>query len=131
MVGGPKDNTVFFFRAMARPNGLQDATTISSSPGASSARYAALKSGAVDASILTDPFDNQAELEGYKKVDALVPKYVERRQLWLHHPRGPARLGQGPPGRAHALYARSAQGCGLDLRPRQQAGAVQHRWTQE
>ena len=76
MVGGPKDNTVFFFRAMARPNGLQDSDYDFQFAGASSARYAALKSGAVDASILTDPFDNQAEAEGYKKVDALVPKYV-------------------------------------------------------
>src|SRR5207302_7522059 len=44
--------------------------------GASSARFAALKTGAVDAAILTDPFDYQAEQSGYSKVDALVPKYV-------------------------------------------------------
>jgi NitT/TauT family transport system substrate-binding protein len=76
MVGGPKDNTVFFFRAMARPNNLQDNDYDFQFAGASSARFAALKSGAVDASILTDPFDLQAEQEGYKKIDALVPKYV-------------------------------------------------------
>jgi NitT/TauT family transport system substrate-binding protein len=76
MVGGPKDNTVYFFRAMARPNGIQDSDYDFQFAGASSARFAALKSGAVDASILTDPFDYQAELEGFKKVDALVPKYV-------------------------------------------------------
>lgn len=76
MVGGPKDNTVYFFRAMARPNGLQDYDYDFQFAGASSARYAALKSGAVDASILTDPFDYQAGLEGFKSVDVLVPKYV-------------------------------------------------------
>jgi NitT/TauT family transport system substrate-binding protein len=76
MVGGPKDNTVYFFRAMARPNGLQDSDYDFQFAGASSARFAALKSGAVDASILTDPFDLQAEAEGYKKIDVLVPKYV-------------------------------------------------------
>jgi NitT/TauT family transport system substrate-binding protein len=76
IVGGPKDNTVYFFRAMARPNGLQDNDYDFQFAGASAARFAALKSGAVDAAILTDPFDYQAELEGFKKVDALVPRYV-------------------------------------------------------
>lgn len=76
MVGGPKDNTVYFVRAMARPNGLKDDDYEFQFAGASSARYAALKSGAVDASILTDPFDFNAGQEGYTSVDVLVPKYV-------------------------------------------------------
>jgi len=76
MVGGPKDNTVFFTRAMARPNGLQDNDYSFQFAGASGARYAALKSGAVDAAILTDPFDYNAAQEGYTSLDTLTPKYV-------------------------------------------------------
>jgi NitT/TauT family transport system substrate-binding protein len=76
MVGGPKDNTVFFFRSMARPNGLQDIDYDFQFAGSSAARFAALKSGAVDATILTDPFDYQADVEGFRKLDVLVPKYI-------------------------------------------------------
>lgn len=76
IVGGPKDNTVFFFRTMARANGLQDNQYDFQFAGASSARYAALKSGAVDAAILTDPFDYQIEQEGFPKLGELLPKYL-------------------------------------------------------
>jgi NitT/TauT family transport system substrate-binding protein len=76
MVGGPRDNTVFYFRTMARANGLQDSDYDFQFAGASAARFAALKSGAVDASILTDPFDFQAEQDGFPKLDQLLPKYL-------------------------------------------------------
>src|SRR5262249_40961506 len=49
IVGGPQDNTVFFTRAMARPNGLKDDDYQFQYAGASAARFAALQSGAVDA----------------------------------------------------------------------------------
>ncbi len=76
MVGGPKDNTVFFFHEMARPNGLKDADYDFQYAGSSGSRYAALKAGAVDATIITDPFDFQAEQDSFTKLDAMVPKYV-------------------------------------------------------
>jgi NitT/TauT family transport system substrate-binding protein len=76
IVGGPKDNTVYFFHAMARPNGLKDTDYSFEYAGASSARYAALKSGAVDAAILTDPYDYQAQQDGDTKIDVMAPKYV-------------------------------------------------------
>jgi ABC-type nitrate/sulfonate/bicarbonate transport system substrate-binding protein len=76
MVGGPKDNTVYFFRVMARANGLKDSDYDFEYAGASSARFAALKAGAVDGAILTDPYDAQAEQSGEFKLDTLVPKYV-------------------------------------------------------
>ena len=76
IVGGPKDNTVFFTRIMARPNGLPDADYQFQFAGASGARFAALKSGAVDAAILTDPFDSEAELAGFVRLDDLRPKYL-------------------------------------------------------
>jgi len=76
IVGGPKDNTVFFTRVMARPNGLADSDYQFQYAGASGARFAALKSGAVDAAILTDPFDSEAELNGYVRLGDLRPKYL-------------------------------------------------------
>jgi NitT/TauT family transport system substrate-binding protein len=76
MVGGPKDNTVYYTRVMARPNGLKDEDYQFQFAGASSARFAALKSGAVDAAMLTDPFDGQAEADGYTRLGDLLPKYL-------------------------------------------------------
>jgi NitT/TauT family transport system substrate-binding protein len=76
MIGGPKDNTAYFFRVMARANGLKDSDYDFQYAGASSARFAALKAGAVDGAILTDPYDAQAEQSGDVKLDSLVPKYV-------------------------------------------------------
>ena len=77
IVGGPKDNTVYYTRLMARAHGVKDSDYTFQYAGASGARYAALKSGAVDAAILTDPFDAQAELEGYPRLDDLRPKYIK------------------------------------------------------
>ena len=94
MVGGPKDNTVFYFRTMARANGLQDTDYDFQFAGASAARFAALKTGAVDASILTDPFDFQAEQEGFPKLDQLLPKISERQHVFGRRAGGSARLGQ-------------------------------------
>lgn len=76
MVAGARDNTVFFFRTMARANGLRDEDYDFQFAGSSANRFAALKSGAVDASILTDPFDFQAEQEGFSKLEELLPKYL-------------------------------------------------------
>jgi NitT/TauT family transport system substrate-binding protein len=76
MVGGPKDNTVYYTRVMARPNGLGDDDYQFQFAGASSARFAALKSGAVDATMLTDPFDGQAEAEGFVRLGDLLPTYL-------------------------------------------------------
>ncbi|HWG03598.1 MAG TPA: ABC transporter substrate-binding protein [Beijerinckiaceae bacterium] len=77
IVGGPKDNTVYYTRVMARANGVKDQDYQFTYAGASGARFAALKSGAVDASILTDPFDAEAALEGFTRLDDLLPKYLK------------------------------------------------------
>jgi NitT/TauT family transport system substrate-binding protein len=76
IIGGPKDNTAYYFRVIARANGLKDSDYSLQYAGASSARYAALKSGAVDAAILSDPTFTQASQAGYKSLDTLVPKYL-------------------------------------------------------
>jgi NitT/TauT family transport system substrate-binding protein len=77
IVGGPKDNTVFYVRVMARKNGLKDSDYRFVYAGASGARFAALKSGAVDAAVLTDPFDAESVLEGFNRLDDLLPKYLQ------------------------------------------------------
>jgi NitT/TauT family transport system substrate-binding protein len=76
MLGGPKDNTVYFFRVMARAHGLRDDDYDMVYAGSSSARYAALQAGGVDASLLTDPFDYQIEQEGFQRFDNLRPRYI-------------------------------------------------------
>jgi NitT/TauT family transport system substrate-binding protein len=76
IVGGPKDNTVFYFHTMARAHGLKDSDYNFQYAGASNARLAALESGAVDAAILAAPSDFQAEEKGYKRLDNLLPAYL-------------------------------------------------------
>jgi NitT/TauT family transport system substrate-binding protein len=76
MLGGPKDNTVYFFKVMARANGLHDDDYDMTYAGSSSARYAALQAGGVAASLLTDPFDYRIEHEGFTRLENLRPKYL-------------------------------------------------------
>jgi len=76
MLGGPKDNTVYFFKTMARANGLRDEDYEITYAGSSSARYAALQAAGVAASLLTDPFDYRIEQEGFVRLDNLRPKYL-------------------------------------------------------
>jgi ABC-type nitrate/sulfonate/bicarbonate transport system substrate-binding protein len=76
MLGGPKDNTVYFFRLMARANGVHDDEYDITYAGASSARLAALQAGGVAASLLTDPFDYRGEQEGLRRLENVRPKYV-------------------------------------------------------
>ena len=76
MVAGPKDNTAYYFHIMARANGLKDNDYDFQFAGSSGARFAALKSGAVDAAFLTFPFDVQAEQEGYRRLANLLPEYL-------------------------------------------------------
>jgi ABC-type nitrate/sulfonate/bicarbonate transport system substrate-binding protein len=65
MIGGAKDVTRIFTERMLQPNGLKSGDYDYIFAGATSARFAALQSGAVDASILTVPFNFYAESAGY------------------------------------------------------------------
>jgi ABC-type nitrate/sulfonate/bicarbonate transport system substrate-binding protein len=76
MVDSPRGNTVYFWRTMARANGVADEEYDFQYAGTTNARYAALKAGAMDAVILTDPFDAEAIKEGYTRLDDLRPKYI-------------------------------------------------------
>ena len=65
IIGGAKDVTRIFTERMLAPNGLKNGDYDYVFAGATSARFSALKSGAVDAAILTVPFNFYAESEGY------------------------------------------------------------------
>ncbi|HUC51412.1 MAG TPA: ABC transporter substrate-binding protein [Xanthobacteraceae bacterium] len=65
IVGGPADVTRLFNDRMMQKHGLKSADYDYVFAGATSARFAALKSGAVDAALLTVPFNFYAETEGY------------------------------------------------------------------
>jgi NitT/TauT family transport system substrate-binding protein len=65
MLGGAKDITRIFAERMLAPNGVKPGDYDMLFAGATSARFAALQSGAVDASILTVPFNFYAETAGF------------------------------------------------------------------
>jgi len=65
IVGGAKDITRIFTERMLAPHGLKSGDYDYVFAGATSARFAALKSGAVDAALLTMPFNFFAEKAGY------------------------------------------------------------------
>ncbi len=65
MIGGAKDVTRIFTERMLEPNGLKSGDYDYIFAGATSARFSALQSGAVDAAILTVPFNFYAESAGY------------------------------------------------------------------
>jgi ABC-type nitrate/sulfonate/bicarbonate transport system substrate-binding protein len=65
IIGGAKDITRIFTERMLEPHGLKSGDYDYVFAGATSARFAALKSGAVDAALLTVPFNFYAETEGF------------------------------------------------------------------
>jgi NitT/TauT family transport system substrate-binding protein len=74
-VGGPSDQTLFFFRVMARKNGLADGDYDLVYAGTTPARFAQLMSGAVGAAVLTNPNDILALNEGFRDLGS-APDYV-------------------------------------------------------
>jgi NitT/TauT family transport system substrate-binding protein len=65
IIGGAKDITRIFTERMLEPHGLKSGDYDYVFAGATSARFSALKSGAVDAALLTVPFNFYAETEGF------------------------------------------------------------------
>jgi ABC-type nitrate/sulfonate/bicarbonate transport system substrate-binding protein len=64
-IGGPKDITRIYLERMAVPNGVKPGDYDTVFAGATSARFSALQSGAVDAAILLPPFNFYAESAGF------------------------------------------------------------------
>jgi ABC-type nitrate/sulfonate/bicarbonate transport system substrate-binding protein len=74
-VGGPKDVTVYLLDRMLAPHGLQRNDYDMVFAGGTPDRLRALQSGAVQAAILTQPFEYLARREGYPMlIDS--PDYV-------------------------------------------------------
>jgi NitT/TauT family transport system substrate-binding protein len=71
MIGGTKDITLIYLEALAKPAGLKASDFDLLYAGATTARFAALVSGGVDASILTSPFDFQAIGQGYSDLGSV------------------------------------------------------------
>jgi ABC-type nitrate/sulfonate/bicarbonate transport system substrate-binding protein len=67
-IGGAKDVTRIYLDRMLEPNGIKDSEVDLVFAGASSARFTALSSGAVDAAILTAPFNFSAATAGFNIV---------------------------------------------------------------
>ena len=68
MIGGTKDITRIFWDAMAKANHLAPNDYKLAYAGSTNDRYAALRSGAVAATLLFPPFDFRALSEGYKSL---------------------------------------------------------------
>jgi NitT/TauT family transport system substrate-binding protein len=75
-VGGAKDITRIFVERMLAPNGVNPGEFDMIFAGATSARFAALQTGAVDAAILTAPFNFHAEAAGFTNL-GLTTEYVK------------------------------------------------------
>ena len=67
-VGGAKDITRIFFERMLAPSGVDPKEVDLIFAGATSARLAALQSGAADAAILTAPYNFHAEAAGFSNL---------------------------------------------------------------
>ena len=74
-VGGLTDVTLYFLRVMARKNGLADQDYDLLYGGGTPSRFAQLASGAVAATILTNPVDFSALEQGYIDLGS-VPQYL-------------------------------------------------------
>ena len=74
-VGGPSDQTLFFFHVMARKNRLADTDYDLIYAGTTPARFSELLSGAVGAAVLTNPQDITAMALGYANLGS-APDYV-------------------------------------------------------
>jgi ABC-type nitrate/sulfonate/bicarbonate transport system substrate-binding protein len=68
IIGGAKDITRIFTERMLEPHGLKSGDYDYVFAGATSARFAALKSGAVDAALLTMPFNFFAADAGFSNL---------------------------------------------------------------
>jgi NitT/TauT family transport system substrate-binding protein len=68
MLGGQKDITVVYLEAVAKKHNLKMTDFDFLYAGSTSNRFAALVGGAIDCTLLAQPFDLQAERQGFKSV---------------------------------------------------------------
>jgi NitT/TauT family transport system substrate-binding protein len=75
-LGGSADITRIYVERMLAPHGVMPGQFDMVFAGSTTARFAALQSGAVDATILGAPFDNRAESAGFSNL-GLAMEYVK------------------------------------------------------
>jgi NitT/TauT family transport system substrate-binding protein len=75
-VGGPKDITRIFFERMLKASGIAPLDVDLIFAGATTARLAALQSGAADAALLTTPYNFYAEAAGFSNL-GLASDFVD------------------------------------------------------
>jgi ABC-type nitrate/sulfonate/bicarbonate transport system substrate-binding protein len=75
-LGGLVDVTAIYWNKMAAANGLKSGDVDIIVIGATGGRFAALKSGTIDATMVLPPFSFKAEAEGFKNL-GLVYDYVK------------------------------------------------------
>ncbi|HEY1502831.1 MAG TPA: ABC transporter substrate-binding protein [Stellaceae bacterium] len=76
VLGGLVDITAIYWNRMAAANGLKKGDVDITVVGATAGRFAALKSGTVDATMVLPPFNFLAEAAGFKNI-GLVIDYVK------------------------------------------------------
>ncbi|HEY3920002.1 MAG TPA: ABC transporter substrate-binding protein [Stellaceae bacterium] len=76
VLGGLVDITAIYWNRMATANGLKKGDVDITVVGATAGRFAALKSGTVDATMVLPPFNFLAEAAGFKNI-GLVIDYVK------------------------------------------------------
>ena len=76
VLGGLVDITAIYFNRMITANGLKEGDVDRTVVGATAGRFAALKSGTVDATMVLPPFNFLAESAGFKNL-GLVIDYVK------------------------------------------------------
>jgi NitT/TauT family transport system substrate-binding protein len=76
VLGGLVDITAIYWNRMAEANGLKKSDVDITVIGATAGRFAALKSGTVDATMVLPPFNFLAESAGFKNI-GLVIDYVK------------------------------------------------------
>jgi ABC-type nitrate/sulfonate/bicarbonate transport system substrate-binding protein len=64
-IGGPKDITRIYVEAIVAPSGLKDGDYDLVFAGSTGARYSALQTGAIDATLLTAPFNFYSKTAGF------------------------------------------------------------------
>ena len=105
-VGGPTDQTLFFFRIMARKNGLAEKDYDLIYAGTTPARFSQLMSGQVGAAVLTNPNDLMALAEGFVISVRIQERHCDGdragRQPIAHVGRLP---GNGPAARVQQVQA--------------------------
>jgi ABC-type nitrate/sulfonate/bicarbonate transport system substrate-binding protein len=67
-IGGPKDITRIYIDGMLAPNGLKDGDYDFVFAGSTGARYSALQTGAIDATLLTAPFNFHSKAAGFSQL---------------------------------------------------------------